>query len=200
VAGVLFHLPDGPPRLFLAVHHIVVDGVSWRCCWPTWRLPTGSSPGGRAVHLGPPTTSYQHWSRRLGAHVRAGGFDHEIPYWRAVGVAGAPALPTDRAGRNTTAAERTVEVRLDAGQTDALLHRVPPVYRTRINDLLVSAVGRTIADWLGHDRVVFGLEGHGREELFADVDLSRTVGWFTSHFRWPSPCPRTGTGPARSRW
>ncbi|WP_159052111.1 condensation domain-containing protein, partial [Streptomyces niveiscabiei] len=67
-----------------------------------------------------------------------------------------------------------------AEQTEALLSRVPSVYRTQVNDVLLTALARTLRTWTGRDRIVVNLEGHGREELFDGIDLSRTVGWFTA--------------------
>ncbi|MET9324578.1 amino acid adenylation domain-containing protein, partial [Streptomyces sp. NPDC003038] len=184
VKGVFFRLPDGAaPRLFLAVHHIVMDGVSWRVLLEDLATAYGQLAEGRPVGLGAKSSSYQQWSRRLTDHVRSGGLDHEIEHWLAVDPNNAPALPVDHpAGQNTTAHERTVEVRLSRQETTALLQQVPSAYRTQINDVLVSALGRTLADWSGSKRLVIGLEGHGREELFDDLDLSRTIGWFTTHF------------------
>ncbi|ORT57421.1 non-ribosomal peptide synthetase [Streptomyces sp. CB03238] len=183
VKGVLLRLgEDRPSRLFLAVHHLVMDGVSWRIVLTDLSTAYEQIAAGRSVDLGPRSTSFQQWSRRLTDLVRSGGLDHVIEHWAAVRPDTAPALPRDRDGENLTAHERTVEVWLGAQDTEALLHRVPHVYRTQINDLLVSALGRVLAEWTGQDRIVVGLEGHGREELFDDVDLTRTVGWFTSHF------------------
>ncbi|MFD7192945.1 amino acid adenylation domain-containing protein, partial [Streptomyces sp. NPDC059914] len=171
------------PRLFLAVHHIVMDGVSWRVLLEDLATAYTHLSEGRPAGLGARTSSYQQWAERLTAYVRGGGLDPEVAHWRSVDVANAPALPVDHpAGRNVTAAEQTVEVRLDRAETDALLHRVPSVYRTRINDVLVAALGRSLTSWTGAERLVIGLEGHGREELFDDLDLSRTVGWYTTHF------------------
>ncbi|NEB67681.1 hypothetical protein G3I39_11585, partial [Streptomyces fulvissimus] len=59
---------------------------------------------------------------------------------------------------------------------------VPPVYRTQVNDVLLTALARTLRGWTGRDRLAVHLEGHGREDLFADLDLTRTVGWFTSMY------------------
>ena len=75
------------------------------------------------------------------------------------------------------AATRSGAVRLDAERTRALLQEVPGVYRTQVNDVLLAALGRALGGELLVD-----LEGHGREELLAGVDLSRTVGWFTAIF------------------
>src|SRR6185312_4433207 len=66
--------------------------------------------------------------------------------------------------------------------TDALLRQVPEAYRTQVNDVLLSALGRTLSRWCARETVLVGVEGHGREDLFDDVDLSRTVGWFTAEF------------------
>jgi microcystin synthetase protein McyA len=99
-----------------------------------------------------------------------------------VAAAAAP-LPTDTpagAQANTLASTAVVSVDLDREQTAALLREVPPVYNTQINDLLLAALGQALADWSGRTRVLIDIEGHGREELFADIDLSRTVGWFTA--------------------
>ncbi len=77
---------------------------------------------------------------------------------------------------------RSVTVRLDPERTRALLVEVPGVYRTQVNDVLLAALGRVLSEWTGCGRVVVDLEGHGREEVFEGVDLSRTVGWFTTMF------------------
>ncbi|MFD0890054.1 condensation domain-containing protein, partial [Streptosporangium algeriense] len=91
-------------------------------------------------------------------------------------------LPLDGHGANLVSDTRQVRVRLDAARTTALLRDVPSVYRTEINDVLLAALTPVLSGWTGRERVVIALEGHGREELFDDVDLSRTVGWFTSYF------------------
>ncbi|KPC92413.1 hypothetical protein ADL27_25190, partial [Streptomyces sp. NRRL F-6602] len=79
----------------------------------------------------------------------------------------------------------------------ALLHQVPEVYRTRTDDVLLTALARTLRTWTGRGRTAVAVEGHGREELFADVDLTRTVGWFTSIYPVALALPEgEGWGPA----
>jgi non-ribosomal peptide synthase protein (TIGR01720 family) len=75
-----------------------------------------------------------------------------------------------------------VTARLGRQETDALLHRVPAVYRTQINDVLLAALGRVLAGWTGQDKVLIGMEGHGREDIIETADLSQTVGWFTTEY------------------
>ncbi|MGJ3561980.1 condensation domain-containing protein [Streptomyces sp. INA 01156] len=93
-----------------------------------------------------------------------------------------PRRPARGPAADTHGAAATVTVLLEPETTEALLRRVPEVYRTQVNDVLLSALGRTLARWCGRDTVLVGVEGHGREDLFDDVDLSRTVGWFTAEF------------------
>src|SRR5213078_677304 len=120
------------------------------------------------------------WAQRLAEHTAAGGFDAERGYWAGVADGADPALPVDGDGLNTIAATRTVTVGLDADRTRALLQDVPGVYRTQVNDVLLAALGRVLADWTGRERVTVDLEGHGREDVLDGVDLSRTGGWFTT--------------------
>jgi amino acid adenylation domain-containing protein/non-ribosomal peptide synthase protein (TIGR01720 family) len=170
-------------RLLVVVHHLVVDAVSWGILLEDLRAAAGQAARGEPVSLPPKTTSFQAWSRRLAEHARAGGFDAEIPFWTAPEREGIAPLPTDfpaEPGANTEARARSVHHRLDAADTQALLHEVARAYRTQVNDVLLAALARTLAAWTGDGRVLVALEGHGREELFPDVDLSRTVGWFTT--------------------
>ncbi|WP_240490948.1 condensation domain-containing protein, partial [Amycolatopsis vancoresmycina] len=178
VAPVLITSPGEPPRLLLVVHHLVVDGVSWRILLEDLETAYRQVVSGQPIDLGPAPVSYLRWADRLAGHA----FDAELPYWTEVLDGVDPALPVDAEGENTAGSARTITVRLDPGTTDALLRQVPEVYRTQINDVLLSALGRVLARWTGRERVLVSLEGHGREEIFADLDLSRTVGWFTAEF------------------
>ncbi|HSZ29468.1 MAG TPA: condensation domain-containing protein, partial [Pseudonocardiaceae bacterium] len=181
--AVLFELGSGRrPVLLVAVHHLVVDGVSWRILLEDLDTAYRQAVRGEPVTLGPRTTSLRDWALRLAEHAAAGGYDEELGYWAEVIGAVDPALPTDSMGANLVASTRSVTVRLDARRTRALLVDVAGVYQTQVNDVLLAALGRVLAGWTGRERVVVDLEGHGREALFDGVDLSRTVGWFTTIF------------------
>ncbi|KUL63367.1 non-ribosomal peptide synthetase [Streptomyces sp. NRRL S-1521] len=183
VARVLFfdRGPGRPGQLVVTAHHLVIDGVSWRILLADLETAQRAAALGRPVELPPTGTSYGRWAARLERHARSGVLDTDLPYWTDTGTAPA-ALPAGRPGPNTHATAATRTVSLDAETTGALLREVPRAYRTQVNDVLLSALGRTLARWCGRDSVLLGVEGHGREELFADVDLSRTVGWFTAEF------------------
>ncbi|MDQ3403410.1 MAG: amino acid adenylation domain-containing protein, partial [Actinomycetota bacterium] len=174
--AILFTGPR--PRLFLTAHHLVVDAVSWRIILADLDNAYRALTAGEPVVL-EPAVSFGHWSRMLTEHVRDGGFDADLDHWRSTETL--PALPVDhQGGVNTVRAARSVSVVLDEADTRALLHDVPQVYRTQVNDVLLAALGRALSEWTGHDRVALTLEGHGREDI--GVDLTRTVGWFTSQF------------------
>ncbi|MEU6776076.1 non-ribosomal peptide synthase/polyketide synthase [Streptomyces sp. NPDC046759] len=184
VVQVLF-LDRGPDRgsqLVLTAHHLVIDGVSWRILLTDLESGYRAAATGQPVELPPAGTSYGRWAERLAAHTRDGGLDGDLPYWTRTCAAPAAALPAGRPGPNTHGTAATVTVALDPATTDALLRQVPEAYRTQVNDVLLSALGRTLAGWCGRDTVLLGVEGHGREDLFDDMDLSRTVGWFTAEF------------------
>jgi amino acid adenylation domain-containing protein/non-ribosomal peptide synthase protein (TIGR01720 family) len=169
-------------QLFLTVHHLVMDGVSWRVLLGDLETAYRQLRAGQPVDLGPASTSHRAWAARLAADVHSGRFDADLAYWAQRSAGADPAIPVDRVGANTVGSAETFSVRLGAPETDALLHQVPGVFRTQVNDVLLSALGTVVARWTGRDRVLIGLEGHGREELLDGVDLSRTVGWFTAEF------------------
>ncbi|MEU9577549.1 non-ribosomal peptide synthetase [Streptomyces chilikensis] len=184
---------DGRPVLLLAAHHLVVDAVSWRVVLEDLDAAYRALRAGEPVDLGPKTTSFRAWATRLAEHTAAGGFDAELPYWQGVGET---PVPRDLDGANTAAHEESLTAVLDDEDTRRLLQEVPEAYRTRVNDVLLCALGRVLARWTGRDRVTVALEGHGREDLFDGVDLSRTVGWFTAMYPVALDVPRsadTGT-------
>ena len=107
----------------------------------------------------------------------------EEDYWSDPARLEAGRLPVDHPeGSPCEALTETVTAVLSAAETRALLHEIPPVYRTQINDILLTALVQALNGRFGHSAFLIDLEGHGREDLFSGVDLSRTVGWFTTLF------------------
>ncbi|SEM55533.1 non-ribosomal peptide synthase domain TIGR01720/amino acid adenylation domain-containing protein, partial [Variovorax sp. YR750] len=180
IRALAIEVQDGSWRLLLAIHHLAVDGVSWRILLEDLQTAYAQCRAGRPVVLPARTSSYKDMALALQAH--AAEHEEELGFWRA--LAGTPvALPCARpGGSNRTADMASVELRLDRSRTQALLKDAPAAYRTQVNDLLLTALGRALCAWGGHESILVELEGHGREDLFEHVDLSRTVGWFTSLF------------------
>ncbi|MER6800382.1 condensation domain-containing protein, partial [Amycolatopsis mediterranei] len=133
------------------------------------------------------------WAHRLRDHVRAGGFDDERAYWTGLPASGALPVDHDGTGTGTPTGTAEVTVALDAGDTDALLRSAPSAYRTRVNDVLLTALAWALARWTGRPDVSIALEGHGREDILDGVDLNRTVGWFTTLFPVALSVEDTGT-------
>jgi non-ribosomal peptide synthase protein (TIGR01720 family) len=166
-------------RLLLVAHHLIIDGVSWRILLEDIARGLDQAERGIAIDFGTKTTSYREWARRLEAYTD----ETELDYWSNVEKSSAWELPVDyRHSGNSVSAARTFSASLDAEETRALLQEVPEAYRTQINDVLLTALATAVHKWTGKRQVLVQMEGHGREELWEDVDLSRTVGWFTSLF------------------
>ncbi|HEX6290386.1 MAG TPA: amino acid adenylation domain-containing protein [Herpetosiphonaceae bacterium] len=176
--------PDQPARLLLVIHHLAVDGVSWRILLDDLQTVYEQLSQGQAVALPAKSTAFKHWAERLQAFAQAPELLAERDYWTTRPWSALPPLPVDGADEraNTEESTQRVAVKLSAEETRALLQDAPQAYNTQINDLLLTALAQTFADWTGRQTMLLNLEGHGREDLFGDVDVSRTVGWFTSLF------------------
>ncbi|WP_394841909.1 non-ribosomal peptide synthase/polyketide synthase [Pendulispora brunnea] len=196
--AVWFELGDGRPgRLLLVAHHLVIDGVSWRILLHDLQLAVDAIAAGQEPRLGPKSTSFKRWAGRLAEYARSPELGRESSYWTEAAADVRP-LPRDFAGgENTRAHTDSVQASLSAEETESLLKRVPSAYRTQINDVLLTALSHTLLEWMGGDAVRVDLEGHGREELWNGIDLSRTVGWFTTLFPVSLAMP-AGTGPGEA--
>ncbi|OIN46674.1 non-ribosomal peptide synthetase [Pseudomonas azotoformans] len=171
--AVLAIMADGTQRLLLVVHHLAVDGVSWRI------LLEDLQQAYRNAALPAKTSAYQQWAQQLQAHAQT--LDAQLAYWQA--QTASADLPCDNPqGGLQNRLGSTLEIRLSAGHTRQLLQDAPAAYRTQVNDLLLTALARVISRWSEQPAALIQLEGHGREDLFDTLDLSRTVGWFTSLF------------------
>jgi amino acid adenylation domain-containing protein/non-ribosomal peptide synthase protein (TIGR01720 family) len=176
-----FEMGNGERRLLVVVHHLVMDGVSWRIVLEDLRLLCEGVGGRAKVELGYRSSSYGRWARQLREYAGSGGVEAEAEYWKGVVGRKVGKLPRDSGSEeNTEGCRGTVEVGLRVEETEALLKEVPRAYRTQIQEVLVTALARALAGWSGERGVLLELEGHGREELFEGVDISRTVGWFTT--------------------
>ena len=168
--------------LFITVHHLVIDGISWRILLEDfYRAYTQIVENGSAEpQLPPKTTSFKYWAQKLIAHAASETVLKEADYWRAAVSRPAEPLPVDiPKGRNLEMDARTVKAALNKDETEALLKQAPAAYHTQINELLLTALTLAWKRWTGKSALRINLEGHGREDLFEDVDISRTVGWFT---------------------
>ena len=185
VQAAHFDLGQGTAgRLLIAIHHLVVDGVSWRILLEDLEQAYRQLKQGAAVALASKTASFKQWSEALAAYADSATLARELAHWTEACDAHCVAIPTDYtdSAGNAKASARTHSVRLDRSDTQALLQQVPSVYNTQINDVLLTALAQTLTQWTERAGMVIDLEGHGREDVGANLDTSRTVGWFTSLF------------------
>jgi amino acid adenylation domain-containing protein/non-ribosomal peptide synthase protein (TIGR01720 family) len=182
---VLFNLGNSPRRLLIVIHHLAVDGISWRILLEDLSKAYKQLEVGKSIQLPAKTTSFKDWAIRLQNYARSQEPHSQLDYWLDSMRFPIAPLPVDYAAvaqDNIVASSQIVSVYLSGEQTRALLQDVPGAYNTQINDVLLTALVQTFTRWTGSHSLLIDLEGHGREDLFEDVDLSRTVGWFTSIF------------------
>ncbi|MCX4172667.1 MULTISPECIES: non-ribosomal peptide synthetase [Paraburkholderia] len=174
-------LPDGRTKLYLAIHHLIVDGVSWRVLLDDLDAAYRAARERRTIRLASTGTSAQEWAARLArAALDAANspFAAEVPYWAAL-TAPCDDLSLDHPQAQATNADaQTVIQTIDADLTRAALTEANAAYRTQMIELLIAALAQSLG--MPHCRIE--LEGHGRESLFDDADVSRTPGWLTSHY------------------
>ncbi|AHH95957.1 non-ribosomal peptide synthetase [Kutzneria albida] len=163
--------PQVSGRLLVVVHHLAVDGVSWRVLLPDLAAAVS---GGVLASVG---TSVRRWAGLLVEQARSQARVAELPVWtRILGESGTSLGAGDRAGE-----VRSVVVELSPGVTGPLLGAVPAAFHAGVDDVLLAALAVAVGSWRGQPGpLVVDVEGHGRADVGDGVDLSRTVGWFTS--------------------
>ena len=185
IRAVLIETPEGEAmnRFFLVAHHLVIDGVSWRILLNQFQELLAQMNQGENLSLGPKTTSFRQWSAALTEYTDSNAVQKQANYWQETCDAYSP-LPVDRSVPEKV--EVVLEnmahcrVQLPKAATEQLLTKTNHAYGTEINDLLLAALLQTINEWSQQESVVIGLEGHGREYFRKDIDLSNTLGWFTT--------------------
>lgn len=180
----LYRLPEGD-LLMVVAHHLVVDGVSWRVLAEDltqsyMKIRTGQSPS-----LPPKTDSYKAWTEALAEAASGQALRAEMAHWQAT-MHDEPGhvLPIESGAmeHSTVADLGRIAFTLDADITRALLGRVHEAYNTGMDDVLVTALALAAQRTGAGSKFAVNMEGHGRERLagMEDIDVSRTVGWFTS--------------------
>jgi len=173
--------PDVPGRLLWVAHHLAVDIVSWRVLAEDLTHAYRAVADGKPLTL-PPASSFAQWARRLAEFARSPEVELGAHEWLAR-VDGTVQLPEDAPrGQNTQATVRSISASLDAEETAMLVREAPRRARVRVNEVLAAALQMAFERWTERADLLIDIEGHGREALFEDVDVARTVGWFTAPY------------------
>jgi amino acid adenylation domain-containing protein/non-ribosomal peptide synthase protein (TIGR01720 family) len=173
-----------PNRLFITIHHLAVDGISWSILLQDVETAYTQLVHGQSIALPAKTTSFKAWAKKLNEFAQTEALRRELDYWATASNEEISEIPIDALveAANTEMSARTISVSLTSKETLSLLKDVPPVYNTKINDALLTALAQTITTWTNQNTIYINLEGHGREEIIKNVDLTRTSGWFTTMF------------------
>jgi glycopeptidolipid biosynthesis protein len=171
-------------QLALMIHHLAVDGVSWRILLEDLNIAWAQHHSGQQIALPVGGTSFARWSALLAEHARHPEVVGLAEAWRHV-AATPTVLPAVRPDVDTRDRAGSLSESLDPATTRLLLGDVPAAFHAGVQDILLIAFGLALAEFLGTGSAPVGIdvEGHGRaEELAENVDLSRTVGWFTTKY------------------
>jgi amino acid adenylation domain-containing protein/thioester reductase-like protein/non-ribosomal peptide synthase protein (TIGR01720 family) len=188
---VFFHLGNQKrSQLLVSIHHLAIDGVSWRILLEDLQRAYQQIDQGQVITLPAKTTAFKDWAEKLTVYARflrsaslSQTLQSEAAYWLKETRAGVSSISVDYTkGVNNVAAASTILLSLTEAETRALLQDVPKAYNTQINDVLLTALALVLSKWTNSKNVLFNLEGHGREDIVDGVDLSRTIGWFTTIF------------------
>lgn len=177
----LFDLGD-KKLLLVAIHHLVIDMVSWRILAEDLATLYGQYQRKEAYVLPLKSDAYQYWAKKLAHHARHDeALAREQAYWDdQAKIQTAPLALDNPKGSNCEADGTTYSISLNAKHTDLLQSKVNQAYNTEVNDILLAALGAAFGEQLGSQQLAIAMEGHGREGILDGVDISRTVGWFTS--------------------
>ncbi|MBX3323875.1 MAG: amino acid adenylation domain-containing protein [Phycisphaeraceae bacterium] len=195
--AVLFRERNGgSARLLMAAHHLVLDGFSWRLIIEDLMLACEHISQGQSPSLPQKTHSLRDWAHALEQHTPSISASPQQREWWMRELAASPQIPLDHPAADNTEASAIVHTTIiDPAATRALLHDVPASYHAQINDILLAALGITLRQWVSRDTLRIDMMGHGREAISDDLDVSRTVGWFTTLFPVALPL-HTMTNPA----
>jgi len=185
-------------RLLLVAHHLVIDGVSWRILTEDLQRAYMQLASGQPVQLPRKTTAFIHWARALAGYARTADLADDLAFWREVAAAPNPRLSLrseESPDANIEARAATETLTLDEETTRALLQDLPAALNAAMQTALLAALAWALRDWTGDARFKLALEGHGRDLALPGVDVTRTVGWFTSLY--PLALDITGVGDMR---
>jgi len=186
-AGVMTRLvwfdtgPDGGGLLLWLIHHLVVDGVSWRILLPDLAAAYDTPD----ADLAPVPVPYRQWALHLAEQAASAERVAELPKWKAMLDGPDPLVGARRLdpSRDLVGTVRRVDASVPSDVTEALLTRVPAAFHAGVDDVLLAALAAALVEWRrgrggpADGGVLIDVEGHGR--ISDTLDLSRTVGWFT---------------------
>lgn len=180
--AVLFDLGESEPnRLLIVIHHLAVDGVSWRILLDDLQTIYEQLESGIPLALPRKTASFRQWAEHLRAFAQSPSFQAERKHWASIQSRDGSLLPIDHmTGANDYTSEAVAVAELTDEETERLLRHRVRARQANVEEILLAAMLHALTSWSGQRSLFVDVEGHGREELFDGVEIGRTVGWFTN--------------------
>ena len=176
---VALFVTDEGRQMMICLHHLVVDGVSWRILLEDLNTALSQIRESQAVVLPQKAASFKDWAEALEEYRHSSMLKKEEKYWADID-AQLPSCVFDCKDKNDSCEVSVYRSELSEDDTRKLLHDVGKAYNTQINDILLAALGMAVHDVTGQNKVAVSLEAHGRESIHKKLDIDRTVGWFTT--------------------
>jgi amino acid adenylation domain-containing protein/non-ribosomal peptide synthase protein (TIGR01720 family) len=180
----LFHLDDGD-RLLIVIHHLVIDSISWRILFEDINSLYNQykeNKRGEALELPRKTDSFKVLAEKLSQHAASDTLLEEKTLWKHLENTHVSPLPVDFDSPGERRDDHQLSFRLEKKETRQLLTNVNDAYGTETNDILLTALGLALKETFHLDRFRITLEDHERENIFKPVNVTRTVGCFTTLF------------------
>ncbi|MCU0286592.1 MAG: amino acid adenylation domain-containing protein [Acidobacteria bacterium] len=171
--------------LLIVIHHLVIDAISWHILLEDFDLGYDQAEQGETIKFQAKTDSFRYWSQKLTEYALNKSLLKELAYWQALKKIELKPLPVEhriQPDERIYAANNIVTMTLFKDKTQQLLTGTNWAYNTEINDILLTALGLAVKQWSGIGKVMINLEGHGREPIDNNTDISRTIGWFTTQY------------------
>ncbi|MGF6848998.1 amino acid adenylation domain-containing protein/non-ribosomal peptide synthase protein (TIGR01720 family) [Chitinophaga sp. W3I9] len=173
----------GKDRLLLVAHHLVIDAVSWRILLDDLSSLYQEYAAGISTDLPAKTDSFQYWQQQLQEHAKSSVLKSEQPYWDAIEGVAVAGLPLDNVGGSNQIKDiDTCAFVLDKDMTSRLQVSCYKACGAEMNDILLTALSLAVQEVFETDDVMVRLEGHGREDIGNEVNVTRTIGWFTTMY------------------
>lgn len=195
--SVLFRLGNQQTdRLLLISHHLVIDGFSWQTLLADLCQVYNQIQQQQQPQLPLKTTAFQDWANYLISNVNPDPSNQsELDYWTK--QTGVPIPSLDEPASNTVESSQEVHIKLEAETTQALLKTLDRSRPHHLTAILLHSIFTACQQWTTHETLAIALESYGRDVPFRDVNLSRTIGWFTHIF--PVCLQATSTAPYPER-
>lgn len=176
---VLFHTPEGD-HLLIIIHHLVVDGISWRIIMEDFDRAYTQRTNGENIEFPQKTNSYKEWAESLLQYAQSEELRKEIDYWNGIKKTSIKALPRSEQSHEEKLKDRSdLPIILSEIETDKVKN-ASNTLNISMDSILLASVGLSLKEWMEQEKILVDLEGHGRQDVIDDINITRTVGWFTS--------------------